>query len=300
MKFSTTPKDKDSTTRSKLVQIFNNFLIIFPVVPVIKEKPKVIKIIKKKTVIIECIVVSKFEPKCTWFKETNEINETERHSVDIKKIKEGEFTVKLEISQVNDSDKGSYKLVAKNERGEAMSQIVEITEIPEDDKKEKGVRPQISKKLTDQDCEEGKSVGLFISLKQVDKKVKITWYKENSVIKETSEMTTTFDGTTARLSITKSKKEHTGNYRVTVTNEFGDDESSSKIVVVKKEEMIKKKKQEEEEKIKKQIEEEAEEAKKDPFAVKLKHTETKKSELEVRFFFFPFSYMYNNVNKCLL
>lgn len=261
----------------------NFFLPPFSVVPVIKEKPKVIKIIKKKTVIIECIVVSKFEPKCTWFKETNEINETERHSVDIKKVKEGEFTVKLEISQVNDSDKGSYKLVAKNERGEAMSQIVEITEIPEDDKK--GASPQITKKLTDQDCEEGKSVGLFISLKQVDKKVKITWYKENSVIKETSEITTTFDGTTARLSITKSKKEHTGNYRVTVTNEFGEDESSSKIVVVKKEEMIKKKKQEEEEKIKKQIEEEAEEAKKDPFAVKLKHTEIKKSELEVRVFF---------------
>lgn len=167
-----------------------------------------------------------------------------------------------------------------------MSQIVEITEIPEDDKKEKGASPQITKKLTDQECEEGKSVGLFISLKQVDKKCKIIWYKENSVIKETSEMTTTFDGTTARLSITKSKKEHTGNYRVTVSNEFGDDESSSKIAVKKKEEIMKKKKQEEEEKIKKQMAEEAEEAKKDPFAVKLKHTETKKSELEVRIFVF--------------
>lgn len=53
---------------------------------------------------------------------------------------QGEFTVKLEISNVSQTDKGSYKLVAKNEKGEAMSQQVDI-EIPE----EKGDKPQIIK-----------------------------------------------------------------------------------------------------------------------------------------------------------
>lgn len=38
-------------------------------------------------------------------------------------------------------DKGSYKLVAKNEKGEATSQQVEITDIPE----EKGDKPTIIK-----------------------------------------------------------------------------------------------------------------------------------------------------------
>lgn len=54
---------------------------------------------------------------------------------------QGEFTVKLEISNVSQLDKGSYKLVAKNEKGEATSQQVEITDIPE----EKGDKPQIIK-----------------------------------------------------------------------------------------------------------------------------------------------------------
>lgn len=54
---------------------------------------------------------------------------------------QGEFAVKLEISNVSQLDKGSYKLVAKNEKGEATSQQVEITDIPE----EKGDKPQIIK-----------------------------------------------------------------------------------------------------------------------------------------------------------
>lgn len=64
------------------------------------------------------------------------------HNINIRiKILQGEFTVKLEIANVSQQDRGSYKLVAKNEKGEATSQQVEITEIPE----EKGDKPQIIK-----------------------------------------------------------------------------------------------------------------------------------------------------------
>lgn len=62
--------------------------ILSTVVPVIKEKPKVIKIIKKKTVIIECHVMSKFSPDCTWFKETVAVKEDKRHKVHVEQIKE--------------------------------------------------------------------------------------------------------------------------------------------------------------------------------------------------------------------
>jgi hypothetical protein len=47
--------------------------------------------------------------------------------------------VKLEIEQMTVTDKGTYKLVARNEKGEATSQVVEVTEIPE----EKGEKPKI-------------------------------------------------------------------------------------------------------------------------------------------------------------
>lgn len=58
------------------------------VIPVIKEKPKVVKVIKKKTVIVECHVMSKFAPDCTWFKESEAVKEDSRHTVHVEKVKE--------------------------------------------------------------------------------------------------------------------------------------------------------------------------------------------------------------------
>lgn len=98
----------------------------------IREKPKVIKIVKKKTVIVECSVLSKFAPDCTWFKESQAVQEDSRHKIHVEKIKEGEFAVKLEIEQISKADKGKYKLVARNEKGEATSQVVEVAELPEE------------------------------------------------------------------------------------------------------------------------------------------------------------------------
>lgn len=70
--------------------IFNQLLrwIVISVIPVIKEKPKVIKIIKKKTVIVECHVLSKFSPECTWLKENQPVKEDKRHKVHVEQVKE--------------------------------------------------------------------------------------------------------------------------------------------------------------------------------------------------------------------
>lgn len=45
--------------------------------------------------------------------------------------------MKLEIEQMSTTDKGTYKLVARNEKGEATSQVVEVTEIPDQGEKPK-------------------------------------------------------------------------------------------------------------------------------------------------------------------
>lgn len=209
----------------------------------IKDKPKIIKIIKKRTVIIECVVVSKFEPKCMWFKETTEVRESERHKVDIQQVKDGEFAVKLEISQIADIDKGSYKLVARNEKGEATSQIVELVDIPEEERK--AIKPQIVKQLRNATLVEGKGLELVAAIKEADKKAKVLWYKNSTVVTEHTgrEYQTSFDGTTARLTILHTTTEHTATYRIVFSNEVGGDESTSKVEVKKDE----KKKEEEEE-----------------------------------------------------
>lgn len=147
----------------------------FAVIPVIKDKPKILKIIKKRTVVIECVVVSKFAPKCTWFKETNEVSESERHKVEVKQVKENEFAVQLEISQVSETDKGAYQLVAKNEKGEAVSQTVELKDIPEVEDDEKPETPKIFKPLEDKTIEETRNLDLHVHLKRTVKKTKVLW-----------------------------------------------------------------------------------------------------------------------------
>lgn len=210
---------------------YNTKCIFIPVVPVIKDKPKIIKIIKKRTVVIECTVASKFEPKCTWYKESNTVVENKRHVYLVEKTKEGEFAVKLEINEVEDNDKGAYKLIASNEKGEAVSQVVHLVDIPEEERTPS--KPEISRKLIDQKVFESKTFELLINLKQSDRKCKIEWYKGSSLVRETKDITTTFDGTTARLTFSSAKSEHTSNYKVIVSNGAGKDESSCKITVEK-------------------------------------------------------------------
>lgn len=254
-------------------------MLFLLVVPVIKEKPRVIKIVKKRTVVIECVVQSNFEPKCTWFKETTAIKESQRHVVAIQKTKDGEYAVKLEISQVSETDRGSYKLIAKNERGEASSQTVELTEITKED--EKGVAPSIIKKLFDQSIEEGQSIDMFVTLKQADKKVRTSWYKDTSIVKESREITMTFDGTTARLNISKTKVEHSATYRVVLTNDYGQDESSAKLIIKKSDEEKEEEEQEDVvEKIKKSEEEKKKEEKQKQIEEEKKKDEIKRVEEE--------------------
>lgn len=223
----------------------------FAVIPVIKDKPKIIKIIKKRTVIIECVVVSKFEPKCTWFKETTEVHETERHRVDIQQVRDGEYAVKLEIGQIVDTDRGAYKLIARNEKGEAVSQVVDLQDIPEEEKVA-APKPHIVRQLRGAQLVEGAALELVCAVREVDKKARVVWYRNETVISERTsrEVRTTFDGQTARLSIEQTLTQHSATYRVVISNESGGDESSSRVEVRRKEE----EKKEEEEVVEKEEE----------------------------------------------
>lgn len=159
-----------------------NAILFVAVVPVIKDKPKILKIIKKKTVVIECVVVSKFAPKCTWLKENNEVAESERHKVEVKQVKENEFAVQLEISQVTETDQGSYQMIAKNEKGEAVSQTVELKDLPVEDD-EKPAAPEIRRQLKDETIEETRNLTLNVELKKSLKKTKVVWYVQFHTIK---------------------------------------------------------------------------------------------------------------------
>jgi hypothetical protein len=116
-------------------------------------------------VIIECTVRCAAPPEVQWYKEKTAVRQDTRRTVNVQQVTkvsqkhpdpatyvnlcvgnaiyvlgmsfQGEYKVQLEINQVTTEDKGSYKVVTKNEKGETTSQSVDVTEIPEEEEKPK-------------------------------------------------------------------------------------------------------------------------------------------------------------------
>lgn len=93
--------------------------------PVIKEKPKIVKVVKER-IVVECLVFAATRPSVTWFKETTAIKESSQYAVQIEEVTKGQYSVALEISKPTKDNKGQYKLVATNEKGEVSSQAVQV------------------------------------------------------------------------------------------------------------------------------------------------------------------------------
>ncbi|KAK4328937.1 hypothetical protein Pmani_000687 [Petrolisthes manimaculis] len=104
-----------------------NLNLNIEVAPTIKRQPKVVSVINRK-IIIECIVISSSKPACNWLKETTKVRLDTRHCLNINEEGEGRFLVQMEVLRAEKSDCGSYKLIAKNEKGETTSHSVLITE----------------------------------------------------------------------------------------------------------------------------------------------------------------------------
>merc|ERR1711872_1189828 len=100
--------------------------------PVIRDRPIVKKVEKKKSVVLQCAVQGTQDIDVQWFKEGQAISASKgaRFSVEKKKseVREGETIVQLEIHDTEITDQGSYQLVAKSETGETQSQTVTLQE----------------------------------------------------------------------------------------------------------------------------------------------------------------------------
>lgn len=96
-------------------------------------------------------------------------------------------------------------------------------------------------------------------MKVVDKSVKITWYKNTTIIRESEDIQIFFDGTVTRLSISKCKVSHSATYKVLAKNEFGEDESSATLTVKEKKEEVEEESEEEEEEEEEEVVEEKKE-----------------------------------------
>ena len=142
-----------------------NLTLNIDVIPVIKERPRIKKIIKKKEVIIECrVAVTIGEsnlPNCEWMHEGKRISKTSsRHVTSVQEttqtiISSGtkEFISQLVIKNVTKEDVGKYQMIAKNIKGEAFSQEVTLNNIEQDEEEEEAP-PQKKKKEEEKKKEE--------------------------------------------------------------------------------------------------------------------------------------------------
>lgn len=214
-------------------------------------------------------------PTCTWFKEQNIVEESSRHKVEVQQVKEGEYAVKLEISQVVETDKGSYKVIARNEKGEAVSQIVELQDLPDEEERTQ-VKPNIKRHLKNETFEETRTFELYVQLEKTDKKCTVKWFKNSSIISESHTYKKTFDGKVATLRISKAKStEHNATFKCVIQNELGADESTAEITIKKVED---KKKEEEEEKVEEELQKIEEEETTEETKEKTKKDSKKKEE----------------------
>ena len=98
--------------------------------PTIKDKPKVTKDEKKKTVLVECVVQSDSLPKVKVMKGSETIFEDRKHMAKVEQIKDGEYSVKFQINEPTKADEGNYKFVIQSESGETTSASVEVKDVP--------------------------------------------------------------------------------------------------------------------------------------------------------------------------
>merc|ERR1712142_1206804 len=264
---------------NKYGEINANLALNIEVAPVIRDRPIVKKVEKKKSVVLQCAVQGTQDIDVQWFKEGQAISASKgaRFSVEKKKseVREGETIVQLEIHDTEITDQGSYQLVAKSETGETQSQTVTLQEeqvkmeaaeaSPESvsaateetsvKKKKKKVvkkkkkkeaekeipKPELSSYLKNFIKKEGESIEMKCRLEEEYEEgdVKMTWFFNDTEIQSDEKYMITFDGTYATLFIASCTMEDMGNFKVLFENKSGSDESTGKVTVKPKPDPVK-------------------------------------------------------------
>lgn len=112
-----------------------NLTLNIEVIPVMTQKPRVIRRETQRVIVIECAVKSANKPSVTWIREQTTVREDSRHRQIVRESRKGEYVIMLEIEEPTDRDRGEYKMKAVNEKGEVISEAIRVTEIFDEEKK---------------------------------------------------------------------------------------------------------------------------------------------------------------------
>ncbi|KAI7696086.1 Twitchin, partial [Sarcoptes scabiei] len=114
-----------------------NLSLTIEIIPVISQRPRIIRREHQQKIVIECAVKSANKPQITWIRESVIVREDSRHQVIVREERKGEYVIALEIDEPNENDSGAYKMKARNEKGEVITEDIMVRVDDEKSKKKK-------------------------------------------------------------------------------------------------------------------------------------------------------------------
>ncbi|XP_064619618.1 titin-like isoform X3 [Lineus longissimus] len=196
------------------------------------RKPVVLEHLNDKSandgdkVTLECSVEECENLTIKWYKDDVII----KNDADFKQTFKGN-KAKLVISEIFPEDGGIYSCVITNENGEARSACSLAISKEEESEPATLVAPDFIEQLKDVSCKDGEKVAY--SCKVVgDPKPIVTWYKNDRLIRNSSDFFQTYDGFTAKLLIEDVYPADMGVFKCLAENKAGQAESTAHLIVL--------------------------------------------------------------------
>jgi hypothetical protein len=184
---------------------------------------------EQKKICIEGKITANPEPTIRWTKDNIEIISKGRCSTYIHQLPDKTYLVCLEINNVNVEDAGNYKITAKNSLGETNGSISLVFDREDTSSKSLG-KPVFVQNPSIRQQEDK----VFFDCKiTADPVPVITWYFENSIIKNNAKYKQIIltDATTHTLilEVNNFGVQDSGGYRIVAKNQHGETESTIKV-----------------------------------------------------------------------
>ena len=78
----------------------------------IPDVPKIIRIEKKKTIVVECHVKAQSEPNVLWYKEQSVVQKSSKHMVHINRV--SEVTIEIILYAIPEVETPYFRLINNN------------------------------------------------------------------------------------------------------------------------------------------------------------------------------------------